>query len=109
MATTFTIDLTTLPALLAVLGPGQQLGLFTVDGVAWTAAISPSPIGFAPPPAFPDLQSAYAALTGAVGAQAAAYAKNATTKAVAINTAVPGAVPIGPGQPDQPAVIKGTP
>ena len=110
MATTFTIDLTTLPALLAVLGPGRQLGLFTVDGNAWTAAIV-GPVGFAPPQPSPDPQTAFTAAVGALGAQAAASAKAATATATAIAAVAATAIPIQPGQPDQPAniAIQGTP
>lgn len=108
MPTTVTIDLSTLPALLAALGGGQQLALLTADGTTWMAAIVPAgvgqpPPGFAPPPArAPDPQTAFSSLVQATSATTTNTATATAVVAAAVAN-IAKAVPIGPGQQDQPA------
>jgi len=104
---TFDLDLSSLPALLAALGSGQQLALLTADGITWTASIQSgglAPFGVAPSS---DPKTAFAALVQRTSGQAAAAVQAATATATAVATvatAVAAATPLGPPQPAPPAI-----
>lgn len=98
-----TIDVSSFPAVNTAIGGGHGIGVFTADGVTWTAMILQ--VGFfAPGPSLlpsglsstgPDAQSAVsavlAALSAAAGAKAidtAAAAQDAAVVAAALTAAI---------------------